>query len=59
MSDAAKRAEVADMYPGPRWKKRVANMTDAQVYAIWARQQEKLSTQEEDKKDEADPPWPF
>lgn len=55
-----KREEVAAMYPGPRWRHRVFYvMNDAQVFAIWARQQEKLETKKETKPDEDDPPIPF
>jgi hypothetical protein len=43
MSDdiAIKRAFVAELYPGPRWKKKVANMPDGQVIAIYLREQGK------------------
>lgn len=34
---ANQRAFVAKMYSGPRWKRQVKNMTDAQVFAIWKR----------------------
>jgi hypothetical protein len=36
-----KRAFVAGMYDGPRWKRRVKQMTDAQVVAIFIREQDK------------------
>lgn len=40
MSDLErKRSFVADLYPGRGWKKRVARMSDAQVLAIYLRQQ--------------------
>lgn len=29
------RSEVEDMYPGERWKKKVARMSDKQVMAIY------------------------
>jgi hypothetical protein len=45
-----KRAFVANMYPGDGWKRRVAFMSDAQVFAIWTKEQEKLAKQEEAQK---------
>jgi hypothetical protein len=35
-----KRAYVADLYPGQRWKEKVQKMSDAQVIAIYLREQE-------------------
>lgn len=37
----AKRAFVADLYPGPNWKRQVRKMSDAQVIAIYLREQNK------------------
>jgi hypothetical protein len=36
-----KRAFVADLYPGPGWKTKVAKMPDEQVTAIFLREQAK------------------
>ena len=41
MNDAQKREFVASLYPGPKWKKRVAQMSDAQVVAIYLKEKEK------------------
>lgn len=41
MADQNKRAWVAAMYPGPKWKKRVAKMSDAQVAAIYLKEMHK------------------
>lgn len=41
MSDAQKREFVANLYPGPSWKKRVSKMSDAQVVAIYLKEKEK------------------
>lgn len=35
MSNAQKRAAVADLYPGWGWKQRVAVMPDCQIHAIY------------------------
>ena len=32
------RAEVAKLYPGEKWKERVAKMSDGQILAIYKRQ---------------------
>jgi predicted secreted protein len=45
----AKRAYVAGMYPSQRWKTKVANMPDAQVVAIYMRDQEKKSKNDKPK----------
>lgn len=40
MTDSArKRAYVADLYPGHRWKKKVERMPDDQVTAIYLKHQ--------------------
>lgn len=31
------RETLRDMYPGERWRKKVANMSDSQVHAIYMR----------------------
>lgn len=42
MSDIEiKRAYVADLYPGPGWKKKVNKMPEAQVLAIYLRESTK------------------
>ncbi len=35
MTDAQKRQYVYNLYDGPKWKKRVDKMSDAQVVAIY------------------------
>lgn len=37
----AMRAEVGTLYPGSRWKRRVAQMPDPQVMAIYFREKKK------------------
>lgn len=40
MTDSArKRLYVSDLYPGPRWKKKVARMPDEQITAIYLKHQ--------------------
>lgn len=42
MSDIEiKRAYVAELYPGPKWKKKVQGMPDSQVVAIYLRETSK------------------
>lgn len=42
MTDEQKRAAVTAMYPNSAsWKRKVVRMSDAQVYAIWAKAQQK------------------
>lgn len=42
MSDIeVKRAYVADLYPGPQWKKKVKTMPEPQVIAIYLRETSK------------------
>lgn len=36
------RAEVANMYPGPEWKKKVKAMPDSQVIAIYLKEQKRI-----------------
>jgi hypothetical protein len=55
MSDIEqKRAFVAEMYPGPRWKKQVARMPDSQVFAIYMREIAKPKDEPEDKESKDD-----
>lgn len=45
MSDIEqKRAYVSDLYPGPGWKKKVREMPDSQVIAIYLRETSKPKT---------------
>jgi hypothetical protein len=44
-----KRAYVSDLYPGPRWKGKVQKMPDAQVIAIYLREQDKQLEQDKSK----------
>lgn len=60
MSDIEqKRAFVAEMYPGPRWKKQVARMPDAQVFAIYMREIAKPKDEPEDNEESGDDGVPF
>jgi len=47
MDNQAMRNYVASLYKGPRWARRVAKMSDAQVYAIYKAKQK----QDEEKKE--------
>lgn len=47
------RSIVSQMYDGPRWKKKVKKMSDAQVHAIYMKNLEKM-TEERQKKAESD-----
>lgn len=40
MNDAEKRAFVSNLYPGKKWKARVAKMSDAQITAIYLKNKE-------------------
>lgn len=53
------RQEVAAMYPGPKWKRRVSKMADDQVTAIYLKkiQAPKVEETKQDKKDEPDIPF--
>lgn len=57
MTNDDKRMYVADMYPSPGWKAKVANMSDAQVFAIWARAHEKPQDPPNPKDNEDDIPF--
>lgn len=55
-----KRAFVSDLYSGPSWKRRVANMSDANVIAIYIREQNKKGEPvQHPKKESSDGPPPF
>jgi hypothetical protein len=41
MTEIDKRAFVAGLYPSDRWKTKVAKMSEAQVVAIYLRNQDK------------------
>lgn len=50
-----KRTWVADMYPGPRWKKAVSRMPDSQVIAIYMREHNKPNDAPHPKESNDDP----
>lgn len=54
---ANQRAFVEALYPGPRWKRRVRNMTDAQVFAIWKRESNKPRPQRRQKSGHDETPF--
>lgn len=56
MTDEQKRAFVAGMYHGKSWKNKVKRMSDAQVYAIWAKAQQKKNDKP-DKPEQDDIPF--
>lgn len=53
----SKRAFVADLYPGPGWKKKVKDMPEGQVIAIYLREQSKPKNDKP--KQEGDDDIPF
>jgi hypothetical protein len=53
----AKRAWVGELYPGEPWKRKVAKMPDAQVFAIYMREHNKPHKQPP--KENTDDPPPF
>jgi hypothetical protein len=60
MVDVDKRAFVADLYPSRRWKQKVTRMSDAQVTAIYLREQAKIQSPQQDKpKEDGDNDIPF
>lgn len=60
MSDIEqKRIFVAELYPGPGWKKQVARMPDAQIFAIYMREISKPKDEPEDKESNSDGDIPF
>jgi hypothetical protein len=50
---------VADMYPGPKWKKKVKDMPDGQVMAIYMREHDKTHPSHDKPKEKSDDPPPF
>lgn len=50
----AMRQYVSDLYSGPRWKHRVRHMSDAQVVAIYFREQAKEKPAEKAKESNED-----
>lgn len=55
MTDQQKRAAVIAMYPNSKsWKKKVQKMGDGQVFAIWAKAQQKKEQQNKPVKDDQD-----
>lgn len=45
MTNYQMRCEVANMYPSMKWKQRVNNMPDSQVYAIYKTNQQRKQLQ--------------
>lgn len=43
------RAFVTSMYSGPKWRKKVAKMGDAQIFAIYQKEQARRVKEVEDK----------
>lgn len=54
VTEVDKRAFVAALYPGPGWKKKVAQMSDSQVTAIYLREQAKPPKDDKPTKGEND-----
>jgi hypothetical protein len=55
----AKRAYVADLYPGPQWKKKVKVMPEAQVIAIYLRETGKPPKKNDKPKESGSDDIPF
>lgn len=55
------RQEIAKMYSGPRWKRRVAKMKEEQVTAIYFREQKRREEEAKQPKEQVDdePDIPF
>ncbi len=53
MADVDRRDYVAQMYPGTGWKRRVAEMPDSQIFAIYTRNQMRKQEEERAAKDAA------
>jgi hypothetical protein len=55
------RQEIAKLYSGPKWKRRVAKMPDDQVTAIYFREQKRKEEAKKQPKEQADdePDIPF
>lgn len=52
MSDIEQKREfVMGLYPGPGWKKRVRGMPDAQIIAIYLREQNKPKKEDKPRED--------
>lgn len=58
MNEAHKRQYVYDLYSGPKWKKRVRNMSDDQVTALYLKHQNEGEMPEHDEVVEPGPPEP-
>jgi hypothetical protein len=54
-----KRAFVAELYSGPGWKRRVANMSDARVTAIYLKHMDDTPHTPKKEKESTDDPPPF
>lgn len=55
-----KRAFVAELYSGPGWKRKVANMSDARVVAIYlSHQDDEHKTKPKKKEESGDDGIPF
>ncbi len=50
MAEINKRGYVEQMYSNPSWKRRVANMSDGQVFAIYMRDWRKKEAEQAAKK---------
>lgn len=60
MSDIeVKRAFVAELYSGPRWKKQVRKMPESQVIAIYMREINKTNDEPEPEESKDDGDIPF
>lgn len=60
MSDInTQRAFVYDLYPGRGWHKKVDRMSDAQIVAIYLRQQERAANKSEENTDDDQSDIPF
>jgi hypothetical protein len=55
---ALKRDFVRSLYPGPRWARRVKQMSDSQVVAIYLREHNKAPKPKPPERENDDPP-PF
>lgn len=53
---ANQRAFVAALYPGKSWKRRVKNMPDGQIFAIYKRESNKPKKPRQES-DDADTPF--
>ncbi len=46
---SAERCELAKMYPGQKWQKKVLNMSDAQVHAVYVSVRNRKDKEKHDK----------